>query len=82
MRDRSMRSGTKLAREIQPTDWSTVGNLSNLAVEYKYGRVIFVLVLEIFVLYEVQLDNKSYHESILEACLAVSCSIILYMTKR
>ena len=29
MRDRSMRSGTKLAREIQLTDWSTTGNLSN-----------------------------------------------------
>ena len=25
MRDRSMRSGTELAREIQPTDRSTVG---------------------------------------------------------
>ena len=29
MLDRSMRSGTELAREIQLTDWSTVGNLSN-----------------------------------------------------
>ena len=29
MRDSSMRSGTKLAREIQLTDWSTAGNLSN-----------------------------------------------------
>ena len=29
MRDRSMRSGTELGREIQLTDWSTAGNLSN-----------------------------------------------------
>ena len=29
MRDRSMRSGTELARDIQLTDWSTAGNLSN-----------------------------------------------------
>ena len=29
MRDRSMQSGTELAREIQQTDWSTVANLSN-----------------------------------------------------
>ena len=29
MRDRSTRSGKKLAREIQLTDWSTAGNLSN-----------------------------------------------------
>ena len=29
MRDRSMRSGTKFAREIQLTDWSTAGNLSD-----------------------------------------------------
>ena len=29
MRDRSMLSGTELAWEIQLTDWSTGGNLSN-----------------------------------------------------
>ena len=29
MRDRSMRSGTKLAREVKLTDWSMAGNLSN-----------------------------------------------------
>ena len=29
MRDRSMRSGTELVREIQLTDWSTAGNLSS-----------------------------------------------------
>ena len=29
MRDRSIQSGTELAREIQLTDWSTPGNLSN-----------------------------------------------------
>ena len=29
MRDRSMRSGTELAREIKPTDWSMAGNPSN-----------------------------------------------------
>ena len=29
MRDRIIRSGTKFAREIQLTDWSTAGNLSN-----------------------------------------------------
>ena len=29
MRDRIMWSGTKFAREIQLTDWSTAGNLSN-----------------------------------------------------
>ena len=29
MRDRSMRIGTELAREIKLTDWSMAGNLSN-----------------------------------------------------
>ena len=29
MRDRSMRSGTELAREIKLIDWSMAGNLSN-----------------------------------------------------
>ena len=40
MRDRSMRSGTKLAREIQLTDWSTAGNLSNRSSEIKIPRDI------------------------------------------
>ena len=48
MRDRSMRSGTKVAREIQLTDWSTAENCLTAPLEspleYKY-RVIFVLVL-------------------------------------
>ena len=29
MRDRSMRSGTEVAREIELTDWSTAANLPN-----------------------------------------------------
>ena len=33
MRDRSMRSGTELAREIQLTDWSTAG---------EQGKLVFV----------------------------------------
>ena len=45
MRDRSMRSGTELAQEIKPTDWSMAGNPSG-ALEYKY-RMIFVLVLSV-----------------------------------
>ena len=40
MRDRSMRSGTKLAREIQLTDWSTAGNLSNLSSGVQMPRGI------------------------------------------
>ena len=34
MRDRSMRSGTELAREIQITDWSTAG---------EQGKLVFVV---------------------------------------
>ena len=34
MRDRSMRSGTELAREIQLTDWSTAG---------QQGKLVFVV---------------------------------------
>ena len=40
MRDRSMRSGTKLAREIQLTDWSTAGNLSNRSCGVQIPRDI------------------------------------------
>ena len=34
MRDRSMRSGTELAQEIQLTDWSTAG---------EQGKLVFVV---------------------------------------
>ena len=34
MRDRSMRSGTELAREIKPTDWSTAA---------EQGKLVFVV---------------------------------------
>ena len=46
MRDRSMRSGTELAREIKLTDWSMAGTCLTGPLEYKY-RVIFVLVLRV-----------------------------------
>ena len=51
MHDRSMRSGTELAREIKLTDWSMAGNLSNRSSGEQIPRDI--------VLCEVQLDNKS-----------------------
>ena len=34
MRDRNMRSGTELAREIQLTDWSTAG---------EHGKLVFMV---------------------------------------
>ena len=37
---RLMRSGTKLAREIQLTDWSTAGNLSNRSAGVQIPRDI------------------------------------------
>ena len=40
MRDRSMRSATELAREIQLTDWSTAGNLSNRSFGLQIPRGI------------------------------------------
>ena len=46
MRDRSMRSGTELAREVKLTDWSMAGNLSNRSSGVQ-NRVIFVLVLSV-----------------------------------
>ena len=63
MRDRSMRSETELAREIQLTDWSTEKQTClTCPLEYKY-RVIFNLYSSwaLFVLYEVQLDNNIVH---------------------
>ena len=40
MRDRSMRSVTELAREIQLTDWSTIENLSNRSCGVQITRDI------------------------------------------
>ena len=40
MRDRSMRSGTELAREIKLTDWSMAGNLSNRSFRVQIPRDI------------------------------------------
>ena len=39
-RDKSVRSGTKFAREIQLTDWSTAGNLSNRSSRVQIPRNI------------------------------------------
>ena len=41
MRDRSMRSGTELAREIKLTDWSMTGNLSNRSSGVQIPRDIY-----------------------------------------
>ena len=43
MRDRNLRSGTELAREIQLTDWSTAGNLSNWSSGVQIPRDICTL---------------------------------------
>ena len=59
MRDRSMRSGTELAREIKLTDWSMAGNLSNRSSGVQIPRDIST------VLWEVQLDNKKEYSIIL-----------------
>ena len=68
MRDRSMRSGTVLAREIQLNDWSTAGNkanLSNLSSGVQIPRDICTRsVWALFVLYEVQLDNNRIYQRI------------------
>ena len=61
MRDRSMRSGTELAREIKLTDWSMAGDLSNRSSGVQTPRDICTrLKSASFVLCEVQLDNKSH----------------------
>jgi len=41
MRDRSMRSGTELARKIQLTDWSTARNLSKRSSRVQIPRDIW-----------------------------------------
>ena len=40
MRDRSVRSGTELAREIKLADWSMAGNLSNQSCGVQIPRDI------------------------------------------
>ena len=47
MRDRSMRSGTELARDLELTDWSLAGNPSNRSSGVQIPRVIIVLALSV-----------------------------------
>ena len=62
MHDRSMRSGTKLEREIQLTDWSMAGNLSNRSSGVQILRDICTRLEHYLYSAKVQLDNKmSYH---------------------
>ena len=61
MGDRSMRSGTELAREIKLTDWSMAGNLSNRSSGVQIPRDICTRLKALFVLCEVQLDNKGIY---------------------
>ena len=58
MRDRSMRSGTELAREIQLTDWSTAGNQSNRSSGVQIPRDICTRFGRYLYSHEVQLENK------------------------
>ena len=44
MRNRSMQNGTELGREIQLTDWSTAGNLSNRSSGVQIPRDICTCV--------------------------------------
>ena len=69
MRDRSMRSGRKLAREIQLTDWSTAGNLSNRSygvqkprdICTRFGRYLYSTrcswIINLFILTDIFLIN-------------------------
>ena len=89
MRDRSLRSGTKLAREIKLTDWSTAGNLSYRSSGVQIPRDICTRAL--FVLYEVQLDSntasfatqRNLFRSICDRILqrACCCSCMFYRTQ-
>ena len=62
MRDRSMRSGTKLAREIQLTDWSTAGNLSNRSsgvqiphdICTRFGRYLYSTKISWIISYDIE----------------------------
>ena len=50
MRDRGMRSGMKLAREIQLTGWSTAG---------EQGKVVFVVLTKSSIYFTFHIRNKS-----------------------
>ena len=79
MRDRSMRSGTKFAREIQLTDWSTAENLSNassgvqipLDIYTRFGRYLYsrrcswIIMCNIYCWLELH-SNKHARKSFLE----------------
>ena len=63
MRDRSMQSGTELAREIQLTDWSTPGNLSNRSSGVQIPRDVCTRFGRY--LYSTTLDNNIWYPNVL-----------------
>ena len=58
MRDRSMQSGTELAREIKLNDWSMAGNLSNWSSGVQIPRDICTGLKRYLYSEKVQLDNN------------------------
>ena len=71
MRDRSMRSRTELAREIQLTDWSTAGNLSNRSsgvqiprdICTRFGRYLYSTKCSWIIIYVIIIsrgENKNW----------------------
>ena len=70
MRDRSMLSGTELAREIQLTDWSTPGNLSNRSsgvqiprdICTRFGRYLYSTKCSWIINSDIQIFGQRYSD--------------------
>ena len=78
MRNRSMQSGTELAREIQLTDWSTAGNLSNRSSGIQILRDICTRFGRYLYSTKVQLDNKNGYWGRLADYWAVTCDDLAF----
>ena len=92
MRDRSMRSRTKLAREIQLTDWSTAGNLSNRSsgvqilrdICTRFGRYLYstkcswIINVEVFCRSWTFCFTSYQHKFTPLFCLPAPCDEIMY----
>ena len=72
MNDRSMRSGTKLARKIQLTDWSTTNKPVQPVLWSTNTAWYFYSFWALFVLYKVQLDNKVQYSTVNQGCMSLS----------
>ena len=80
-----MRSGTKLAREIQLTDWSTARNLSNRSsgvqiprdICTRFGRYLYSTKCSWIIMLNIPPETTNLHEPEANYCFSIITQVII-----